>query len=289
MSRRRSRNFCFTSFKIIDLEPVYEEYRDIIRYLCYGEEICPKTNKKHLQGWIQFRNPKDLRPAQKILKMGKIHMEMCNGSEYSNDKYCTKDGKYKKFGKFKSQGFRTDLEIIKKNIESGASLTEIIQDNFSMYCRYRNGIEKYVEIVTKEKTKVFRHVEVEYIHGSTGTGKTRYAMNNSTYKITGDQLQWWDGYDGEKAICIDEYDNNVPITKLLNILDGYHLRLSIKGGFTYANWTNVFITSNLEPDALHANAKTKHREALFRRITKITKMEQSTTGNTDTVVISKEI
>ncbi len=280
MSRSRSRNFCFTSFNIIDLKPVYDKYQDIIRYLCYGLEICPKTQKQHMQGWVQFYNVKDLKPAQKILGMGKIHMEMCNGSEYKNDDYCKKDGKFKTFGTFVGHGFRTDLEIIKKKIEDGKSLEEIINDNFSIYCRYRNGIEKYIQIVTKKKTKKFRKINVEYIHGGTGTGKTRYAMENCTYKITGDQLQWWDGYNGEKAICIDEYDNNVPVTKLLNILDGYHLRLPIKGGFTYANWTRVIITSNLAPSKLHSNAKPEHRDALFRRINKIIKMSRSTTGNT---------
>jgi hypothetical protein len=91
-------------------------------------------------------------------------------------------------------------------------------------------------------------------------------MEEVDFKISGDALQWWDGYDGEKSILIDEYDNQIPITRLLNLLDGYHLRLPVKGGFTYAAWTKVIITTNLNPLELHPNAKQQHRAALHRRI-----------------------
>lgn len=280
----RSRNYCFTDFQDTDYEKLYTEYKDIIRYICFGKEICPKTGKKHIQGWIQLVNPRRFGGIKKLLGP-KVHIEACRGSEYDNDKYCTKDGKYKTFGKFKTQGMRTDLEAIKKNIDDGSSRSEIIADHFSTYCRYRNGINDYINIKEESKRSKFREVEVEYIHGDTGTGKTRYGMAQCQYKITGDNLQWWDGYNGESSILIDEYDNNIPITKLLNILDGYKLRLPIKGGFTYANWTKVIITSNNDKSCLHPNAKPAHRKALFRRITRtihFEKMARSAQGNTIT-------
>ena len=123
-------------------------------------------------------------------------------------------------------------------------------------------------MVDKKNRKKFRKVEVVVLSGSTGTGKTRKAMEEANYKITGNQLQWWDGYEGEKCICIDEYNNDIGITELLNILDGYELRLPIKGSFTYANWNKVYITTNLTKSQFHSNAKSEHRKALFRRVTK---------------------
>ena len=94
-------------------------------------------------------------------------------------------------------------------------------------------------------------------------------MEEAEYRIQGTQLSWWQDYDGEKCICIDEYNNDVPIGEMLNLLDGYQLRLNVKGSHTYANWTKVYITTNLKLDELHANAKQAHRDALFRRITTI--------------------
>lgn len=271
---QRSRNYCFTDFELIDLEKLYIENKDIIRYICWGEEIAPTTGKKHYQGWIQFYNPKRFGSVKKLLGK-KIHIEKCKGNEYNNDIYCKKDNNFKKYGKFIKQGQRTDLENIKKNIDNGATKKEIMDNNFETYCRYRNGINDYIKEVNKVCRSNFRNVNVEYVFGETGTGKTKYGMSMNPFKIEADNLKWWDGYDGEKTILIDEYDNQVNITKMLNLLDGYKLRLPIKGGFTYANWNKVIITSNLKPKQLHKQAKEAHRKALFRRINNIIEMTQS--------------
>lgn len=265
----QSRNYCFTDFELLDIAKIYENNSDIIRYVCFGLEICPKTKKEHQQGWIQFTTKRRLGGVKRIMKSKKIHVESCFGSEFDNEKYCSKDGKFKSFGAFISQGQRTDLEGMINLIEQEVPMIEIARSNPATFCQYHNGLTKYKNLVEKENSKVFRNVEVIYIHGTTGTGKTRMAMKEATFKIEGSALDWWDGYEGEKTILIDEYDNDVKITKLLNILDGYRLRLPVKGGFTYARWTKVFITSNVEPDDLHGNAKLAHREALERRISKI--------------------
>lgn len=269
---KQARNYCFTDFQLLDLETIYNENKDIVRYICWGEEVCPSTKKKHNQGWIQFFNKKRFGGVKRLFGCKKIHIEACYGNEFKNDKYCKKDNKFKQLGKFVTQGQRTDLEDIKKNIIKGAKLKNVMNDHFETYCRYRNGIKDFYQVTQKEISKKWRDIKVEYVWGSTGTGKTRYAMKEAQYKITGDALQWWDGYENEKTILIDEYDNNIPITQMLNILDGYHLRLPVKGGFTYAHWNRVIITSNLSPDMLHTNAKEAHRDALFRRITKIVPM-----------------
>lgn len=264
---KRSRNYCFTDFEILEWETIYNDNIDIIRYICVGQEFCPKTEKLHLQGWIQFHNPKSLRQVKKIAQSNKLHIEACRGSEKTNDKYCKKDGKYKSWGTFKSQGQRTDLEACKLLIDQGKKLYEIAQNYFPTFVRYFKGLERYKTYKEEEERGEWRNVEVIVLSGKTGSGKTKAAMMNASYKIEGSSLDWWDGYNGETSICIDEYDNDVKITKLLNLLDGYKLRLPIKGGFTYANWNKVYITTNLTEEQLHPQAKQEHRKALDRRIT----------------------
>lgn len=265
----QSRNYCFTDFELLDMKSIYNSYEDIIRYLCWGEEICPKTKKKHFQGYIQFKNKKRLGGVKKIFGTKKIHLESCKGSALQNKKYCAKDNKFTELGKFVTQGQRTDLEQIQKELKKDPNIDNIMENHFQTYCRYRNGIKDYAEKCAKDNSKEFRKVEVIYIYGETNAGKTKTAMKDAQFKIEGDNLKWWDGYNHEKIILIDEYDNDIKITKLLNLLDGYQLRLPIKGGFTYANWTKVYITSNIHPDNLHQQAKPQHRRALFRRIDKI--------------------
>lgn len=261
-----SRNWAFTDFKFMDWSGIYKEYADVIRYVVWGKEICPETGREHFQGWIQLFNKRRMRPLLKMLGSKVLYIRPCYAPEFNNEKYCTKDGKYQQRGKFISQGYRTDLEAIKHRIDNGATMKEIADDNFQIFLQYGRGLSKYKEMVDKEHAKEFRKVQTTVIYGHTDVGKTRSAMEKATYKIEGNALKWWDGYENDKTILIDEFSNNIPITELLNLLDGYQLRLPIKGGHTYARWTKVFITTNVPIDEWYPNARRMHREALLRRI-----------------------
>jgi len=262
---QRFRNWAFTDFELIDWESVFKA-DDNIRYVCFGEEKCPESGRTHYQGWLQLEKPRRLSTLKKQTNKT-IHFEGCRGTEFDNEKYCTKDGSYQSFGQFKTQGFRTDLTGIFEQIESGAPLYDVAKANPQLFCQYRNGINQFKSMSDDKTCPAWRDVEVVVICGSTGTGKTREAMKEATFKINGSELQWWDGYDNDEVICIDEYDTDVSITKILNILDGYKLRLPIKGGFTYAKWKKVYITSNVRLNDWHSQAKQEHRNALYRRIT----------------------
>lgn len=261
---QRYRNWCFTDFSLLDWRAIFNA--DVnIRYVCYGEEICPKTGRKHYQGWLQTTNQRRLSTMKKINKT--IHWEGCIGTELHNEKYCKKDGNYVTIGKFVTQGYRSDLEGVFEAIRNGKGIYEIASENPTLYCKYRNGIEHFKEMVNEKECPKWRDIEVIVLAGDTGTGKTRLAMEEATFKINGSELNWWDGYDNDSTICIDEYDTDVSITKMLTILDGYKLRLPIKGGFTYAKWTKVYITSNVLLHDWHKLAKPEHIKALKRRIT----------------------
>ncbi len=269
----QSRNWCFTDFELLDWGKIYKE-DDEVRYICWGKETCPNTKKTHYQGWIQMHKKKRLGGIKKLCQSKSIHLESCRGSENENNKYCQKDNLYQSIGEFTTQGKRTDLDELKKIIDNGGTLEDIANDNFQAFVQYNRGFQEYKKIIDKKRRKKFRKVEVTHIYGATGTGKTKSALlYGDAYKIQGSQLKWWDGYDGEDILVIDEYDNQVPITELLSILDGYQLRLEIKGSFTYANWTKVIITSNYKK--LHKKAKKLHRLALKRRITNTIKMCRS--------------
>lgn len=242
-----------------------------VRYAVFGEEICPETKNTHWQGYVEFYKPQRASTTYKIFSGDKkIKVIPRRGTREQARDYCMKDGKYEEVGEWtQGQGQRTDLEGIVKELIEDKTLSEVMLDNPSVYCRYRNGLKDISASVIKTNTKEFRKIEVILIIGPTGCGKTRRAMEESEYRIQGHNLGWWQDYDQEKVICIDEYNNDINITETLSLLDGYQLRLNIKGSHTYANWNKVFITSNLTIDEIHSNAKPAHRDALFRRITQI--------------------
>ncbi len=277
LSISQSRNYCFTDFEILDLLKIYMDNKSIIRGIGFGHEIAPTTKKPHLQGLIQFYNKKRLGGVKRIFGSKKIHVEPCYGSVKQNQKYCAKDNKYVMYGEFICQSHRSDLENIKKKLDEGGTLKEVADDHFGDYIRYHHGLQAYKKMCDKERTKKFRKIDVELVCGSTGTNKTRNTIeqNPNAFKITGKNLKWWDGYEQEETLIIDEYSNDIGITEMLNILDGYQLRLEIKGSFTYANWTKVIITTNLHPCEIHSQAKAEHRSALNRRITTISDLYNS--------------
>lgn len=265
MFDKKIRNWCATFFQ----QPHWDD-DESFRYAIFGEEICPKTKKTHWQSYIEFDKPVRMSYVKKIFNDKTIHLEPKMGTREEARDYCKKNNKFTEYGKWtKGQGHRSDLDNIIDEMKKGKKLTEIMIEHPKTYCQYRNGLKDISAEIINTGIPAFRKVETILLCGPTGCGKTRLAMESATYKIQGSQLSWWQDYNGDKVICIDEYNNDMPITDILALLDGYKLRLNIKGSHTYAAWDKVYITTNLKIDEIHTNAKEAHRNALFRRITKI--------------------
>ena len=53
---------------------------------------------------------------------------------------------------------------------------------------------------------------------------------------------WWDGYDGEKKIIIDEFRGQMTWSDILGLLDRYEYRAPVKGGFVQIQADKFVIT-----------------------------------------------
>lgn len=272
---KQSKNWIFTDHVLLDWERLFETTS--IVYVCWGKEICPKTDREHYQGWFQL-GTKDRFETLK-LKLGcvKLHLEAMRGTQERNQEYCKKDGEWRTLGDYVKQGQMKGVSSIYKAIEEkNVSELEISRENPEVHARHYRAfrIKRCLEYESKSRER--RDVEVIVYQGLTGFGKSRKAlyddgsrmMKEDVYLIDGNNLQWFDGYEGQNTMVIDEYANDVKITWLMRLLDGNQLRLPVKGGFTYALWNKVVITTNLDWESWHPNAKLEHREAVQRRITR---------------------
>lgn len=89
-----SKRWCFTIFKFDESwkDVIGSVFHDEDKY-CIGVEICPKTARKHLQGYVEFH--KKCRPLNMMRNsFPGIHLEKCKGSRHQNIKYCCKDGDF---------------------------------------------------------------------------------------------------------------------------------------------------------------------------------------------------
>lgn len=283
MPSTKGRAFCLTFFT----EPI-KEIPETVRYAVFGKEIAPTTKKIHWQAYAEFDKQLRFGAVKKLFKDKTIHIEVRHGTREEARDYCKKEGDWYEHGVWiKGPGARRDLEAIVQVMKDGASITEVMMTHSSAYCRHRNGLRDIAAEITRQKASKWRTVEVIFHTGPTGCGKTRAAMEVATYKIQADQTDWWQDYQGEEAICIDEYNNDMKISRLLQYLDGYECRLPVKGSHTYAMWTKVFITSNLRWEEIHPNAKMVHKKALRRRITMILNDWPEAKAESDEYVVNK--
>ncbi len=243
--------FVFTNFKVTDYNKVYEDFKDLIRGIAWGKEICPSTGKPHDQGYIQMYKQCRYTSIQKMFA-SKCHFEVMHGSIEDNENYCSKEQQFTKLGMFVTRGYRSDLHNIKDDLKNGACLYDIMENYTSDFVRYHSGIEKMKSLIDKKKSKRWRDVDVTVLVGAAGSGKTSFVSNKHGYEnifnlnLECDKFMF-DGYDNEDVLLIDDFNGGIKYTQLLRILDGHPLPLNVKGGRRYANFTKIYITSNVKP------------------------------------------
>lgn len=276
---RPSRHVCFTTF---DTTWTYTD-NDNIRYIIYQEERCPETNKHHLQGYVEFNKPLRLSTYKKYFPQG-THFEERRGTRNQARDYCKKDdsrvsGPWEFGNWINGQGSRSDLKECADLCLNSLNPTIVATTFPDTYIRYSRGIKDLIFIHLEEQSKVWRTLNVQVLWGEAGTGKTRYAVESSNdyYILTNSNSGgvWFDGYNGQKTLIIDDFYGWIKFNFLLRILDGYQLRIETKGNHTYALWDTVYITSNNSPDTWYDYSKftTQQYNALFRRLSNIVHYE----------------
>lgn len=277
-----SRNWCGTlnnySHEYLGFLRSYES--DDLRYFVIGIEVGD-SGTPHLQAFFQFKDLHRIPWLKRVLNNDRWHFESMRGTPQQASDYCKKDEEFFEKGELHlpgvGQGRRTDLEAIRTAIDNGATDLELAQMGFGTWCRNYRAFARYR--VLSQRACDWRTLEVHVFWGATGVGKTRRAMDfakstSSSFNLDPPDGQlWWDGYMEDECLILDEFNGWITLTRLLRVLDGYPLRLPIKGGFQWAHWTTVLITSNQPPSQWY-NPETmqKHPGALRRRISSVTKM-----------------
>lgn len=271
----KNRNYCFTIFdceKYLKQKPAV--FPDEIKYLIFQKEKCPTSGKEHFQGYVELTKPSRLGLVKKLFNCEWIHLEKRKGTQDQAITYCKKsetkvDGPWE-FGSPGKQGQRTDLDCL-KNLEF-MKISDFVLEYLPIALKYPNGlrlIKQSFDIATSNRQ---RDISVTTIIGKPGSGKTKYVYDNHSdiYKLNTNTngTLWFDGYEGQDVLLIDDFKGWLKYTELLTILDRYPYRCQLKGSFTYAKWTKVFITSNYEIDTWY-QSDAIDKGALNRRITNI--------------------
>lgn len=104
--------------------------------------------------------------------------------------------------------------------------------------------------------------------GKTGTGKSRRAWDEGGLDAycKDPRTKFWDGYQVEKFVVIDEFRGGIDISHLLRWLDRYPVRVEIKGASRPLLAEKIWITSNICPEQWYPLVDQETMAALMRRL-----------------------
>lgn len=279
----KSRAWCFTINNPSDQD--WNSVRCMeCKYTCYAPEVG-KEGTHHIQGYVLFKNQKRLPEVKKIL--ARAHLEPRRGNHEQAVQYIKgphnnkpKNAQFEERGDHPAQGKRNDLLELHAEVRKGRSRDDMLDDTSlvevrAKYPRYERELR---EDVAK---RIARQMQddgiipiVTVLWGPTGTGKTRYVFDRHPTKDVSKHVSrkpmWWDGYDGQSIILLDEYDGQLDFRELLQLLDRYTFHMPIKGGFTWRRCTHIYITANTPPEMWYP---ADDISPLMRRITEVIHLE----------------
>jgi len=163
-------------------------------------------------------------------------------------------------GKKKKRSLTERLAEIQVKLQSGVTEQELSEEHFSEWVRYRTSFKAYKALHSAPRD--FK-TEVTVIQGPTGTGKSRYCSEEYPDAYWKARDQWWDNYEAQEVIIIDEFYGWIPFDLLLRMLDRYPLKVEVKGGKVNFCPKKIIITTNKTPNTWYKDA---YFPALARRV-----------------------
>jgi len=272
-----ARNWCYTLNNYTE-EEMMSVLHTPCRYHIFGLEVG-ESGTPHIQGYIEFGKVMRRSACKKLF--ARAHWEVRMGSREEARDYCKKEGEWEEIGIWDEggQGARADLQGLMRALRGGTPLIQLMEDSPQVVSNNLRFVDRYIALAERADTKDFRTVEVHALIGDAGTGKTRivHDLCPDVFTVNAGETFPFDGYNGEKEILIDDFYGGIRYSDILRILDGHQYRVNVKGGYRYAQWTQVFITSNKEPQEWYSVGLT---DALKRRISDVTMFCNEEVGNT---------
>lgn len=215
----------------------------------------------HLQGYVCFNNRMRLNALKALAPTW--HWEQARGTPQQASDYCKKEGDFYEHGVLPQTGGQANAERWEE-AWGKAKAGDIEGIPADLRTRYFNT---YKRIKQDDELVDLANLEHEWITGPSGCGKSRLARQENPGAFDKMCNKWWDGYDGEAVVILDDFDkrHDVLVHYLKRWADHYPFRGEFKGGSKMMRPRKVVVTSNWSPEEIWTNEN--DLEPILRRFT----------------------
>lgn len=260
-----SRRYCFTIF--ISEERSWDKEsvdRVNVKYLVAQQELCPETNRLHWQGYVEFGKPARIPQAKEWLSCEWANLRIANGDRKANYVYCTKedsrapDGERFEIGIFEEGGQgrkKSSTATIREEIRNG---TTTLRQEITEGRVLSTGVIRFLERVQSELDRgCYRGAQTAtYLFGPSNQGKSHLAhgaFEGETFYSKDPTTKWWDGYNGEANIIVDDWSGpstQEELDRWKRWIDKWPCQVETKGGYVWLKTKAWIFTSNVNWTAL---------------------------------------
>lgn len=270
---KRLSRFVFTINNYTDDEFENIKRADVKWMICGREKGANGT--PHLQGACVIGKQLRFSTIKTWPGFERAHIEPMRGKPQHSKEYCTKeDSNAFEKGDLPSPGKRNDVLDAVKRIQQGESIRQMAKDEHGAVAvvKFYKGLTTLRALIRPQRTAPPR---VLWLYGTTGTGKTRTAVELAQqyapddWWISSGSLRWFDGYDGQRVVIFDDLrTKHCEFSMLLRLLDRYPMSVEIKGATVTWSPECIFITAPQDPRSMWSLRTTEQLDQLERRISK---------------------
>lgn len=244
-------------FKNIECVKSYFENLEHFKYYMFQVEKGIDEETEHIQGTIFFNVGKRFQTFKSYLPTA--HIEKVKGTNTQVRYYCSKsdtriDGPFE-FGQFAEERERTDVRDFVSLVQAGASKSELSRLYPHLYVRERNKIDSITADTYEEYGYRLRDIDVTYIYGDSGVGKTTYVRRKiglkDTFFVHSYDNAMFTNYKYQDNIVLDEFAGQMKLQTLNQLLDTKPFEMRGLGCLKYATFHHIYIISNYKPTELY--------------------------------------